>query len=61
MILDDLLAEDGELQRYLLPARSHPIVVALGHEDHYRKVEGDGRNDRGQQCEHQDGWLSALS
>ena len=51
MILDDLLAEDGEFQRYLLPARSHLIVVALGHEDHCRKVEGEGRNDRSKQWE----------
>ena len=38
-------------QRYLLPARSQLIVMALGNEDHLGKVEADGRNDRSQQWE----------
>ena len=43
-----LFAKNGEFQRYLLPARSHLIVVTLGHEDHCREIKGDRRDDRSQ-------------
>jgi hypothetical protein len=36
-----LLAEDRELQRHLLTASSHLIVMTLGNEDHSGEIEAD--------------------